>query len=101
MRSEEVLRAVVEYARNGDPGALRFLRTRFPGLDEEDLRAYEPRRMPFGAWADRVARNKVVAEDPGPEAMPPDLVDELTEALSRLNPAERLALKEALSRSDA
>ena len=98
--SEAVLQAAVEYARNGDPGAVRFLCARFPGLADGDLRDYDPQRMPFAAWARRVARNKAAAEDAEATAMPPDLVDELADALSRLNPAERLALKEALSRSD-
>jgi hypothetical protein len=100
---QAVLHAAVEYARNGDAGALRFLCARFPGLDTDELAAeiggYDGRSMPFGAWASRVASNKAVARGAAAQPPPEDLVAELVEALRQLHPAERLALRQALSRS--
>ena len=98
MHSDAALRAAVEYARNGDAGALRALCARFPGLDAEALAAYPRDSVPFRAWADRVARNRAALDQTGGE-MPPGFVDELSDALRRLSPAERLALEQALSRS--
>ena len=70
VRDEAVLRAVTRYAEYGDEGALRYL-----GRDD-----------PFGRWGQRVEANR-------------ELVDELSEKLAQLDPAEREALREALSRS--
>jgi len=77
-----VLHAVVQYARNGDPGALRYLRAH-----------------PFAAWMGRQERNMAAVEQADGEGLPDDVVEELREALGRLHPAEREALKRALSRS--
>jgi hypothetical protein len=82
--STEALHAVVEYAKNGDPGALRYMRQRFPESG------------PFGAWARRTEANRSVADDTAAEPAPPELVAEVREALDRLKPLERQALREAL-----
>jgi hypothetical protein len=101
---DQGLLAAVEYAKNGDAGALRFLSARFPGLEPDELAAaldsYGRRSMPFGDWARRIARNKVVAEDAGGDGPPPGFVNDLSDALRRLTPPEREALKQALSRSE-
>jgi hypothetical protein len=99
MRSDAALNAVAAYARNGDAGALRALSSRYPGLDAKLLEEYPRGAMPFRAWADRVARNAAVVDSASGEGAPPEFIDELTEALRRLTPAEREALEQALSRS--
>jgi DNA-directed RNA polymerase specialized sigma24 family protein len=72
---------VARYAAYGDQGALRYLR----------------RTHPFGKWARRVEENTTIAEDAD---APEDFVEELAEALARLAPAERAALRRALNRSE-
>lgn len=74
------LQAVIEYARNGDSGALRYLSSR-----------YEESATPFGAWVRRLARNAEIGDsghavDDDPQA---DEVTEVRAALRRLPPEER------------
>jgi DNA-directed RNA polymerase specialized sigma24 family protein len=78
-----VLHAITQYARYGDPGALRYLRAN-----------------PFASWMGRVERNIAALEEvdePEIQDPPEELVEELRTALARLHPAERQALKDALS----
>jgi hypothetical protein len=82
--SQAVLLAAVEYAKNGDAGAQRFLRNRFPA------------ETPFGAWARRVSANQSAGEQADGDGPPPEFMDELRDALARLQPAERQALRDAL-----
>ena len=81
MRDDAVLQAVARYAEYGDPGAARYLR----------------RIDPFGKWNRRADVNREIADE---DAAPEELMEEISEALDRLQPAEREALREALKRSD-
>jgi hypothetical protein len=81
VRDPDVLRAVARYAQYGDAGAQSYLR----------------RSDPFGKWARRAERNRAEAAD---DAAPEEFVEELSEALALLEPAEREALREALTRSE-
>ena len=83
MHDEAVLYAITQYARDGDPGALRYLRAH-----------------PFASWMGRVERNIAALEEADEPVImdpPEELVEELRTALARLHPAERQALKDALS----
>lgn len=80
MRDHAVLHALNRYAEYGDEGALRYLR----------------RTEPFGKWARRADENRGFVDDEAPD----ELVEELSEKLARLEPAEREALRRALSRSN-
>src|SRR3954466_1765463 len=82
MQDQAVLHAITQYARYGDPGALRYLRAH-----------------PFASWMGRVERNIAAleeADEPQIKHPPEDPVEELRVALGRLHPAERQALKDAL-----
>ena len=77
-----VLHAVVQYARYGDPGALRYLRSH-----------------PFAAWMGRQERNMAAVERADGDGPPEAVIEELREALDQLHPVEREALKRALTQS--
>jgi DNA-directed RNA polymerase specialized sigma24 family protein len=88
--SEAVLQAAVEYAKNGDEGAMRFLSQRFPGVDAAAVRDHR-RTMPFSAWRRRVRANAAVADGAGTPTGPSDLAH-LRPALRNLPPNERQVL---------
>jgi hypothetical protein len=80
VRDEAMLRAVARYAECGDAGAQSYLR----------------RTEPFGRWGRRTEDNRALADETAP---PEEFMEELSEALAQLEPAERAALREALGRS--
>jgi hypothetical protein len=80
MKDGPFLHAVSRYAEYGDTGARKYL----------------GRTDPFGRWGRRAEANRSLADENAP---PEEFVEELSEALGRLQPAEREALREALKRS--
>jgi hypothetical protein len=80
MKDGPFLHAVSRYAEYGDAGAQKFL----------------GRTDPFGRWGRRANANRGLTGEDGP---PEEFVEELSEALGRLQPTEREALQEALKRS--
>jgi hypothetical protein len=80
MKDGPFLHAVSRYAEYGDSGARNYL----------------GRTEPFGKWGRRAEANRALSDEDLP---PEEFVEELSEALGRLQPVEREALREALKRS--